>query len=102
MTNAIPIFPLRNIAVDLGNNETANATINMSSDHLQFLAANPKKAPLIFSVLDLTPDQSTCLQQAENGNPILCFSNRCGASMEKMFGQAMLFSAQWMTKVTIS
>ncbi|KAI8365792.1 hypothetical protein EDC96DRAFT_508867 [Choanephora cucurbitarum] len=64
INNAIPIFPSRNIAIDLGNNETANATINMPSDHLQLLAANPKKAPLIFSVPNLTPDQSTCLQQA--------------------------------------
>ncbi|KAI8352919.1 hypothetical protein BD560DRAFT_218667 [Blakeslea trispora] len=58
--NEIPVFPSKSVVVDLGNNETANATINMPSDHLQLLAANPKKAPLIFSV----PDQSTCLQQA--------------------------------------
>ncbi|KAI8371085.1 hypothetical protein BD560DRAFT_396046 [Blakeslea trispora] len=62
--NEIPVFPSRSVVVDLGNNETANATINMPLDHLQLLAANPKKAPLIFSVPDLTPDQSTCLQQA--------------------------------------
>ena len=64
VNNTIPIFPSRIIAIDLGNDESANATINMPSDHLQLLAANPKKAPLIFSVPDLTPDQSTCLQQA--------------------------------------
>ncbi|OBZ88950.1 hypothetical protein A0J61_03008 [Choanephora cucurbitarum] len=64
VNNAILIFPSRSIAIDLGNNESANVTINMPSDHLQLLAANLKKAPLIFSVPDLTPDQSTCLQQA--------------------------------------
>ncbi|OBZ81342.1 hypothetical protein A0J61_10609 [Choanephora cucurbitarum] len=57
VNNTILTFRSRIITIDLDNNESANATINMPSDHLQLLAVIPKKH-------HLTPDQSTCLQQA--------------------------------------
>ncbi|OAD72580.1 hypothetical protein PHYBLDRAFT_146769 [Phycomyces blakesleeanus NRRL 1555(-)] len=61
----IPVFPSTKVDIQLPENNTMSAYINLPSDHVRFLAANPKKARNIFSLPDRTPNQSICLQQGE-------------------------------------
>ncbi|KAL0087533.1 hypothetical protein J3Q64DRAFT_1847691 [Phycomyces blakesleeanus] len=51
--------------IPLPENNTTSAYINLPSDHVRFLAANPKKARNMFSLPDRTPNHSICLQQGE-------------------------------------
>ncbi|KAL0087485.1 C2H2-type zinc finger transcription factor, partial [Phycomyces blakesleeanus] len=60
----MPVFPSQRISVP-GSNGNAFAHINLPSDHLRFLMANPKKSKLISSMPDCTPNQSICLEQGE-------------------------------------
>ncbi|KAL0092852.1 C2H2-type zinc finger transcription factor [Phycomyces blakesleeanus] len=60
----MPVFPSQRISVP-GSNGDAFAHINLLSDHLRFLMANPKKSKLISSMPDHTPNQSICLEQGE-------------------------------------
>ncbi|KAI8336858.1 hypothetical protein EDC96DRAFT_578892 [Choanephora cucurbitarum] len=61
----IPVFPSKKLEVKIKEDKKVDVFINLPSDHLQLLAANPKKATAIFSVPDHTPDQSACLQQGD-------------------------------------
>ncbi|KAI8326027.1 hypothetical protein EDC96DRAFT_593591 [Choanephora cucurbitarum] len=65
ITNKILVFPSQSCQCHLTNDTQVEAFINLPSEHLRLLAANPKKAPKIFSVPDRTPDRATCLQQGE-------------------------------------
>ncbi|OAD67399.1 C2H2-type zinc finger transcription factor [Phycomyces blakesleeanus NRRL 1555(-)] len=60
----MPVFPSQRISVP-ESNRNAFAHINLLSDHLRFLMANPKKSKLILSMPDCTPNQSICLEQGE-------------------------------------
>ncbi|KAL0073971.1 hypothetical protein J3Q64DRAFT_1842431 [Phycomyces blakesleeanus] len=61
----IPVFPSTKVDIQLLENNTTSAYINLPSDHVRFLAANPKKARNMFSLPDRTPNQFICLQQGE-------------------------------------
>ncbi|KAL0080422.1 hypothetical protein F4703DRAFT_1931386 [Phycomyces blakesleeanus] len=61
----ISVFPFTKVDIQLPKNKTMSAYINWPSDHIQFLAANPKKARNMFFLPDHTPNQSICLQQDE-------------------------------------
>ncbi|KAL0097591.1 hypothetical protein J3Q64DRAFT_1713924, partial [Phycomyces blakesleeanus] len=58
------VFPSQRIPVP-GSNGNAFVHINLPSDHLRFLMANPKKCKLILSMPNRTPNQSICLEQDE-------------------------------------
>ncbi|KAL0091173.1 hypothetical protein F4703DRAFT_1925567 [Phycomyces blakesleeanus] len=60
----MPVFPSQRISVP-GSNWNAFAHINLPSDHLRFLMANPKKYKLISSMPNHIPNQSICLEQGE-------------------------------------
>ncbi|KAL0074481.1 hypothetical protein F4703DRAFT_1891787, partial [Phycomyces blakesleeanus] len=60
----MPVFPSQRISVP-GSNGNAFVHINLPSDHLRFLMANPKKSKLISSMPNHTPNQSICLEQGE-------------------------------------
>ncbi|KAL0081728.1 C2H2-type zinc finger transcription factor [Phycomyces blakesleeanus] len=60
----MPVFPSQRISVP-GSNGNAFAHINLPSNHLRFLMANPKKSKLILSMPNHTPNQSICLDQGE-------------------------------------
>ncbi|KAL0075194.1 hypothetical protein F4703DRAFT_1890186 [Phycomyces blakesleeanus] len=60
----MPVFPSQRISVP-GSNGNAFAHINLLSDHLRFLMANPKKSKLISSMPNCAPNQSICLEQGE-------------------------------------
>ncbi|KAL0081440.1 hypothetical protein F4703DRAFT_1866900 [Phycomyces blakesleeanus] len=60
----MPVFPSQRISVS-GSNGNAFAHINLPSNHLRFLMANPKKSKLISSMPDHTPNQLICLEQGE-------------------------------------
>ncbi|KAL0096495.1 hypothetical protein J3Q64DRAFT_1827556 [Phycomyces blakesleeanus] len=53
------------VNIQLPENKTTSAYINLPSVHVQFLAVNLKKARNMFSLSDRTPNQSICLQQGE-------------------------------------
>ncbi|OAD65403.1 C2H2-type zinc finger transcription factor [Phycomyces blakesleeanus NRRL 1555(-)] len=61
----IPVFLFTKVDIQLPENKATSAYINLPSDHVRFLAANPKKARNMFSLPDCTPNQSICLQQDE-------------------------------------
>ncbi|KAL0096968.1 hypothetical protein J3Q64DRAFT_1710371 [Phycomyces blakesleeanus] len=60
----MPVFPSQRISVS-GSNWNAFTHINLPSNHLRFLMANPKKYKLISSMPDRTPNQLICLEQGE-------------------------------------
>ncbi|OAD68748.1 C2H2-type zinc finger transcription factor [Phycomyces blakesleeanus NRRL 1555(-)] len=60
----MPVFSSQRISVP-GSNGNAFAHINLPSDHLRFLMANPKKSKLISSMPNHTPNQSICLEQGK-------------------------------------
>ncbi|KAL0077317.1 C2H2-type zinc finger transcription factor [Phycomyces blakesleeanus] len=73
----MPVFPSQRISVP-GSNGNAFAHINLPSDHLRFLMANPKKSKLISSMPDRTPNQSICLEQdVWFGNIVYLKTNDC-------------------------
>ncbi|OAD74816.1 C2H2-type zinc finger transcription factor [Phycomyces blakesleeanus NRRL 1555(-)] len=73
----IPIFPSQRISVP-GSNGNAFAHINLLSNHLRFLMANPKKSKLISSMPNCTPNQSICLEQdVWFGNIVYLKTNNC-------------------------
>ncbi|OBZ80562.1 hypothetical protein A0J61_11389, partial [Choanephora cucurbitarum] len=61
----IPAFPSKKLEVKIKEDKKVDVFINLPSDHLQLLAANPKKATTILPVPHHTPDQSACLQQGD-------------------------------------
>ncbi|OAD74568.1 C2H2-type zinc finger transcription factor [Phycomyces blakesleeanus NRRL 1555(-)] len=60
----MPVFPSQRISVS-GSNGNVFAHINLPSNHLRFLMANPKKSKLISSMPNHTPNQLICLEQGE-------------------------------------
>ncbi|KAI8347639.1 hypothetical protein EDC96DRAFT_521139 [Choanephora cucurbitarum] len=63
--NKILVINLTCVDVTDDNNRLiTKAHLNLPSEHLRLLAANPKKSPSLFSIADRTPEQSVCLQQA--------------------------------------
>ncbi|KAL0074303.1 C2H2-type zinc finger transcription factor [Phycomyces blakesleeanus] len=63
---SIPLFNhiLNNILdVTLSDSTKFTASLNLPSEHIKLLAANPIKSKSIFSLPDRMPNQSVCLQQ---------------------------------------
>ncbi|OAD68830.1 hypothetical protein PHYBLDRAFT_149841 [Phycomyces blakesleeanus NRRL 1555(-)] len=72
-----PVFPSQRISVP-GSNGNAFTHINLPSNHLRFLMANPKKSKLISSMPNHTPNQSICLEQdVWFGNIVYLKTNDC-------------------------
>ncbi|KAL0084760.1 hypothetical protein F4703DRAFT_1794121 [Phycomyces blakesleeanus] len=65
---SIPLFNhiLNNILdVTLSDSTKVTVFLNLPSEHIKLLAADPIKSKSIFSLPDRTPNQSVCLQQGE-------------------------------------
>ncbi|KAL0086829.1 hypothetical protein F4703DRAFT_1848926 [Phycomyces blakesleeanus] len=73
----MPVFPSQRISVP-GLSGNAFTHINLPSNHLRFLMANPKKSKLISSMPNHTPNQPICLEQdVWFGNIVYLKTNDC-------------------------
>ncbi|KAL0092851.1 hypothetical protein J3Q64DRAFT_1846011 [Phycomyces blakesleeanus] len=61
----IPIFKSKSLDVTLSDSTKVTTFLNLPSEHIKLLAADPIKSKSIFSLSDRTPNQSVCLQQGE-------------------------------------